>query len=371
VSDTFALPDWRELKIHPVAERVRRTSETEFAQLVESLERNGFQAEGAITLDDQDRIVDGWSRFEGCLNLDARGIAIEPLFRRWDGKGSLEEYVHSRNVARRHLTPAEQEAQIRQKLTEDPTRADRVIAREVGASPTTVGKKRREMEDAGQLSSVDSSVGADRKRRPRKPRAAKTDEKPSKVQPPTASTSMPIEGLDFSECTYSLLRKANIQTLSDLTQMAKDDLMSIRGFGRRSLREVQEKLTGLGRRLADPAAALPAKGAEHVEEPLLRTAPPTPETWSWLPVEGQAGATLWVPAWPTRGTDEERSEWAAGFIRSVRTRSGPEALAEITRQCLAGTSATTAFTVTSAVERPGNGSTAPGEGEPALLMKTS
>ena len=218
----FKVANWQELKVHPAAHEMREMNETERAWLRESLERHGFQPEGAITLDSEDQIVDGRSRFQECLELARRGISIEPVFRRWNGKGSVEEYVQSRNVARRHLTPAEQEAQIRRKLTEDPTRADRVIAREVGASPTTVGKKRHEMEDAGQLSSVDSSVGADLRRRTRKPRSAKPGEKPPEGGEPGAA-SAPIEELKSSDPTDDCL-KANLQTAADPGQKAEDDL---------------------------------------------------------------------------------------------------------------------------------------------------
>jgi ParB-like chromosome segregation protein Spo0J len=334
MSETFALPNWRELKIHPIAERVRRTSETEFARLVESLEQHGFQAEGAITLDSEDMIVDGRCRFEGCLNLDARGIPIEPLFRRWDGKGSLEEYVHSRNVARRHLTPEEQEAQIRQKLTQDPERSDRQIAREVGASPTTVGKKRREMEDAGQLSSVDSSVGADRRRRARKARSARPNQKPPEAPEPAAPAPVPTEALDFSDQTDNCLEEASIQTVADLGQTSEAELVGIRNFDEQSRAEVRENLAGLGQRLAGPSLEMPTE-EEHEAEPPWTPAPAAPEPWLCVPVAGEEGSALWVPDWPEEGTDAERSEWAGGLVARLHAEAGLAALDEIARQCLA------------------------------------
>jgi DNA-directed RNA polymerase subunit alpha len=55
-----------------------------------------------------------------------------------------------------------------------------------------------------------------------------------------------IEELDFSVRTYNCLKKANILTLGDLLQISEYDLMQIRNFGKKSLTEVREKLSGLG-----------------------------------------------------------------------------------------------------------------------------
>ncbi len=55
-----------------------------------------------------------------------------------------------------------------------------------------------------------------------------------------------IEELDFSVRTYNCLKKANIQTVVDLMRATEDELMNIRNFGRKSLVEVQDKLSQLG-----------------------------------------------------------------------------------------------------------------------------
>lgn len=59
-----------------------------------------------------------------------------------------------------------------------------------------------------------------------------------------------IEELDFSVRTYNCLKKANIQTVADLVKTSEDDLMNIRNFGRKSLVEVQDKLSQFGLTLA-------------------------------------------------------------------------------------------------------------------------
>ncbi len=59
-----------------------------------------------------------------------------------------------------------------------------------------------------------------------------------------------IEELDFSVRTYNCLKKANIQTVADVCRTSEEELMNIRNFGRKSLVEVQEKLSQFGYGLA-------------------------------------------------------------------------------------------------------------------------
>jgi DNA-directed RNA polymerase subunit alpha len=75
-----------------------------------------------------------------------------------------------------------------------------------------------------------------------------------------------IEELDFSVRTYNCLKKANIQTISDLVQTTEEDLMNIRNFGRKSLLEVRDKLAQFGLSLAGSPIAEPSDGEEDEEE---------------------------------------------------------------------------------------------------------
>jgi DNA-directed RNA polymerase subunit alpha len=63
-----------------------------------------------------------------------------------------------------------------------------------------------------------------------------------------------IEELDFSQRTFNCLRRAAIMTLRHLAAVNEADLTSIRGFGKKSLNEVREKLAEHGIELK------PAKG---------------------------------------------------------------------------------------------------------------
>jgi DNA-directed RNA polymerase subunit alpha len=76
-----------------------------------------------------------------------------------------------------------------------------------------------------------------------------------------------IEELDFSVRTYNCLKKANIQTVADLVKTSEEELMNIRNFGRKSLVEVQDKLSQFGYTLAGGTGrALAANGLEDEDE---------------------------------------------------------------------------------------------------------
>ncbi len=55
-----------------------------------------------------------------------------------------------------------------------------------------------------------------------------------------------IEDLDFSVRAYNCLKRANIHTLQDLVNMNENDIMKIRNLGKKSLKEVLDKVRELG-----------------------------------------------------------------------------------------------------------------------------
>jgi DNA-directed RNA polymerase subunit alpha len=63
-----------------------------------------------------------------------------------------------------------------------------------------------------------------------------------------------IEELDFSQRTFNCLRRAGILTLKNLAVATESDLTAIRGFGRKSLNEVRDKLQEHGLELKPPKA---------------------------------------------------------------------------------------------------------------------
>jgi DNA-directed RNA polymerase subunit alpha len=57
---------------------------------------------------------------------------------------------------------------------------------------------------------------------------------------------MTIEELDLSVRAYNCLKRAGINSVSELVQRNQEDMMKVRNLGKKSLEEVEQKLEGLG-----------------------------------------------------------------------------------------------------------------------------
>ena len=66
------------------------------------------------------------------------------------------------------------------------------------------------------------------------------EDKPVKVM------EMSIEDMDLSVRSYNCLKRANINTIEDLTKKSKDDMLKVRNLVLKSLEEVIHKLEGMG-----------------------------------------------------------------------------------------------------------------------------
>lgn len=66
------------------------------------------------------------------------------------------------------------------------------------------------------------------------------EDKPVKVM------EMSIEDMDLSVRSYNCLKRANINTIEDLTRKTKDDMLKVRNLGLKSLEEVINKLESMG-----------------------------------------------------------------------------------------------------------------------------
>ena len=61
---------------------------------------------------------------------------------------------------------------------------------------------------------------------------------------------MQIEDLDLSVRSYNCLKRAGINTVQELTLKTEEDMMKVRNLGKKSLKEVKQKLDELGLSLA-------------------------------------------------------------------------------------------------------------------------
>jgi DNA-directed RNA polymerase subunit alpha len=57
---------------------------------------------------------------------------------------------------------------------------------------------------------------------------------------------MPIEELELSVRSYNCLKRASINTVDDLIQRTEEDMIKVRNLGKKSLEEVDAKLSDLG-----------------------------------------------------------------------------------------------------------------------------
>lgn len=58
--------------------------------------------------------------------------------------------------------------------------------------------------------------------------------------------TMMIEDLDLSVRSYNCLKRAGIQTVDELTQKTEDEMMHVKNLGKKSLKEVKDKMFQLG-----------------------------------------------------------------------------------------------------------------------------
>ena len=62
---------------------------------------------------------------------------------------------------------------------------------------------------------------------------------------------MKIGELDFTVRSYNCLKKAGVNTISDLTSMTYNELLKIKNLGKKSLNEIIDKMKELGYDLGD------------------------------------------------------------------------------------------------------------------------
>lgn len=73
-----------------------------------------------------------------------------------------------------------------------------------------------------------------------------TVQQPAAEELPSSQTMM-IEDLDLSVRSYNCLKRAGIQTVEELTQKTEEEMMHVKNLGKKSLKEVKDKMFSIGK----------------------------------------------------------------------------------------------------------------------------
>jgi len=86
--------------IHPAADFFPMLGDTDLTALAEDIRQNGLRE--PITLHPGGSILDGRNRYRACEQA-----GVEPHFEQWDQQGTVDAYVISKNLRRRHLNESQ------------------------------------------------------------------------------------------------------------------------------------------------------------------------------------------------------------------------------------------------------------------------
>jgi hypothetical protein len=170
--------DWRALlKVHPAAEAFEPLPEAEMQELTEDIRVNGLRALPVLwwSADQVPFLIDGRTRLDALAQL---GLIYETPdhhvgLRTWTGtkwanlsgdrmlfenvRGDPYEIARSFNVRRRHLSFDDKRRAVERLLKIHPELSHRQIAEKADVSPTSVGKIYKQKQEAGDVSTVDTS----------------------------------------------------------------------------------------------------------------------------------------------------------------------------------------------------------------------
>ncbi len=220
---------------HPAADLFPPMTGDEFDGLVRDIDAHALREAITIMPAPDGRILDGRHRHRACLKL-----GIEPKTVDWDGVGTPEAFVASKNAHRRHLTGEQKREVIEKLLKLNPNQSNRQVAKLAGVSHHTAAAVRNEGEATGQIAQLDKTVGADGKSRPAKRakgpgKTRKTAKrKPAKTKP--ADVTLRIGGSSppgkVAMALIEALGQRKAREIADkIIEIAETDDRIVRGDG--------------------------------------------------------------------------------------------------------------------------------------------
>ncbi|MGI8680851.1 MAG: ParB N-terminal domain-containing protein [Mycobacteriales bacterium] len=127
-------------------------TEDEYTALRNDIAANGMSY--SVLVDERQRVVDGHHRKRVADELGITDYPVEIIVGRTDKQ--LRDLAYRLNLHRRHLTREQVREALAASLTADPGLSDRQHAARVGASPTTAGSVRRDLQAIGDVSNLDT-----------------------------------------------------------------------------------------------------------------------------------------------------------------------------------------------------------------------
>lgn len=212
----------------------------EFEELKADIQARGVMV--PIEYDETGNILDGHHRVKACNEL---GIKEWPSVVRL-GMDAAAKRTHARklNMARRHLNQEQRRGLIQSELKDRPQVSDRQIAKALGVSPTTIGSARKDLEEKGELSKLDSSIGADGKERPRQVERKAESERPTMAQAVLSSLSdEEQEAVEFVTSDGEVVWKEDLEDDDPIPEPAR--IISIQVAAPSQVNRVAEKASAV------------------------------------------------------------------------------------------------------------------------------
>jgi len=146
---------------HPLSKLFPPISPEDFDKLAGDIKLHGLHQP---IVRYQGKILDGNNRYRAC-----ELVKIAPKFADFTGDDAqARNYVISANIHRRHLSPDQRRDIIAALLKADPSQSDRQIAATAKVDNKTVAAVRGRMESTEEIPQLESTTGADGKKRKRK-----------------------------------------------------------------------------------------------------------------------------------------------------------------------------------------------------------
>lgn len=300
---TIKTKSWRDMiEVHPAANLFPMMSDEELKALGEDIKQHGLNEPIAITYQKPGGGPYQYSLIDGRNRLDAMEMAgLAPNLLRARDRWKLElagsnqnevpqpvfatgnpfDYVLSRNIHRRHLTPEQKRDLIANVLKAQPEKSNRQIAEQTKADHKTVASVRAEKQATGEIPQLAKTVGKDGKARSPTAQIARKHPEPMSHDTETAVPT-PQEAIrkldDQIDAAVALAVSVSpmqpiIDTLFDRTAALAERSGNVELFAKRVRQRIDDMERQIGQAQGERSKPRPTdSAAEGIPEFLKRQA---------------------------------------------------------------------------------------------------